>query len=172
LTFNVQVPEIGDVQPGYWENLTLQYVFDQWTETDPAKGSDLIDDTNRETVRFRVGFPDTSQSYEIVVLRIATDPTQAFVGGGRLELQTTLEFTTRMKRIDRDKPDLQLLRMELELMRIIMSYSQIFPRGITGIKDIRYGGNSMLYSATDTWAKADWRSVTRAYLIWEIAVTV
>lgn len=172
MSASLSIPELGTPQIGEWDKTILDYIFANWTETTPQKGSALIDPTNKETVRFRVGFPDEHQAYEITVLQTETIPTSGLNAGQRIELQTTLEFTLRMKRIDRDKPDLQLLKMELEIMRIALAYSGIFPRGITGIKELRWGGMTRIYGiGLDTWAKTDWRSLVRLLLIWEIQVT-
>lgn len=166
----LSIPELGTTQDFEWDKKVLDYVFDKWAETDPAKGSALIDDSDKAKLRFRVGFPDTNQSYEITVLQTETVPTGWSNGASRAELNTTLEFTLRMKRINRDKPDLQLLKMEMELMRIAMVYSKTFPRGITGAKDLMWGGMSRQYTGTETFAKSDWRSIARIIILWEIQV--
>lgn len=164
------VPEIAGVQSFEWDKLVLDYLFATWTQTDPAKGSALIDPLDKEKLRFRVGFPDTNQSYEITALETDTIPTDFTNAMRRFGLQTTVDLTLRMKRLDRDKPNLQLLKMELEVMRIAMDYVNQSPQPILGIKELRWMGKSRQYNPADTWAKSDWRSIVRLNLIWEIQI--
>lgn len=150
-----------------FEDLLIQYVYDKWTETDPAKGTAMQPDPIAEpdTIGFRSGFPDYFRPYEITAIQTVTIPLEGEQTTGKTTFgfTTTVQFLLRMKRLQRDaiEVDKQLENMESEIERIVQHYKG-YPGEIAGILDIDFDHpNSVqrIYDATDNYAKSDWRSV-------------
>ena len=158
------------------EKMIMNYVFQEWSISDPAKGSDLIDDSDPSFVRFRIGLPDFTHAYEITFLQTVTAIEPMGIGKDRFLYTTVVEALIRMRRLP--KPfgqtgdvgvgiDPQLGNMERELQRIFRHYP---PNAITGIKDIYSNGpnaQQRIYKANDNWMKSDWRSVIRCSVWYE-----
>ena len=163
------VPELGTDFTQDFEDIIIQYIFDKWTETDPAKGSQMQTDYESEpdTISFKPGFPDFFRPYECAIVQTRTTPLEKI--DGKWVFTTGLDIMLRMKRIERDAIDVdpELENMEIELQRIIESY---VPNEITGIKDLVYDDNvsaERVYNARDSWAKTDWRSIVHIKVFFE-----
>jgi len=171
LTPSIQITDIAAEQSDDWDRLVLDYIFDNWTLTNPAKGSTWIDQSNPRFVRFRLGFPDYSHAYEINVLETDTIPDLSQGGHGyRYWMQTTILIGIRMERLDPDRPDPQLGLMEREIQRLAMTYITFASPPIAGAKVVTWGGQSRIYNGTDDWAKSDWRSESRINITYEKTV--
>ena len=171
MTPSITIPEIATEQTDDWDKLVLTYLFTNWAETNPAKGTTPIDNTDEKYVRFRLGFPDYTHAYEINVLETdtLTDPTRGG-HGFRYWMQTTLLIGIRMKRLDRDRADPQLGKMEREIQRLAMTYITFATQQIPGVKTMQWEGQSRVYNATDTYAKSDWRTEARISITYEKTV--
>ena len=165
----IAIPETAQEQSDDWDKLVLAYLFDNWTLTNPAKGSAQIDNSDNSFVRFRLGFPDFTHAYEINILETDTQ-VQVMNHGWRYWFQTTLLIGIRMKRIARDRPDPQLGFMEREIHRLAMTYITFATQQIPGVKEMNYVGQSRIYNATDTYAKSDWRTEARITITYEKTV--
>jgi hypothetical protein len=169
MTPSITIPEIATEQTGDWDKLVLAYLFANWTQTNPAKGSAQIDNSDEKFVRFRLGFPDYTHAYEINILETDTQP-QIMGHGYRYWMQTTLLIGIRMKRLDRDRADPQLGFMEREIQRLAMTYITFATQQIPGVKEMNWGGQSRIYNASDNYAKSDWRTEARITITYEKTV--
>jgi len=169
LTATIAIPETANEQTDDWDKLVLDYIFDNWVLTDPAKGSTPIDQSNPRFVRFRLGFPDYSHAYEINVLETETQ-TQPMNHSWRYWMQTTLLIGIRMERLDPDRPDAQLGKMEREIQRLAMTYITFATQQIAGVKEMNWAGQTRIYNGTDEWQKSDWRSEARINITYEKTV--
>ena len=166
----IAIPETpGLDQSGDWDKLVLTYLFNNWTLTNPAKGTTMIDQSNPRLVRFRLGFPDYSHAYEINIIETETQTT-VMNHGWRYWMQTTLVIGIRMERLDPDRPDPQLGLMEREIQRLAMTYITFATQQIPGVKEMNWGGQARVYNGTDNWAKSDWRSEARINITYEKTV--
>lgn len=162
---SIVVPELGTDFEDDYEEMMIQYLYDNWSITDPAKPPDR--EAQNVPFKFHVGFFDFNRPYEIVALPTTTIPTEIGDNGRRYQLYTTIEIGVRMKRLARNKPDPQIKNMEKEVKRIIMYYVNV--KDIQGIKNLIFAGQDRIYDATDDYAKSDWRSVTRVNMYYENA---
>ena len=144
-------------------------MYDNWAETNPAKGTVLKPDYESEPDRisFKPGFPDFFRPYECAIVQTRTTPLEKM--GGFWVFTTGLDVMVRMKRIEKDgiAYDIQLENMEKEVQRIVENY---IPNEILGIKDIIYDDNvstEKVYGARDTWAKSDWRTVIHIKIFYQ-----
>jgi hypothetical protein len=169
MTATIAIPETAAEQTDDWDRLVLAYLFANWTLTNPAKGSTMIDHSNTRLVRFRLGFPDYSSAYEINILETDTVP-QPMNHGWRYWMQTTLLIGIGMERLDADRPDLQLGLMEREIQRLAMTYITFATQQIPGVKEMNWGGQSRIYSGNDSWAKSQWRTDARINITYEKTV--
>ena len=165
------VPEIGTDFTEDFEDLVIQHIFDEWTETNPGKGAALKPDTTTENdkISFKTGFPEYSRPYECCVIKTSTEVLEQFSGKSRFAFLTGLDIMLRMKRLNRDAPaaDPQLENMEREVMRIMTTYKH---NDILGIKDLVFKNPDSVvrvYNATDSWATSDWRSLVRIQVFYE-----
>ena len=153
------VPELSSTDfTSDFDELVRAYLYSKYSLTDPLKtGTDI---------KFKVGFFDYKLPYEIAILEQDTDPPQYPNGRRRAYTQTTMEIHIRMKRLARSETEIspQLGYMEREIQRILMQYRT---GDIAGIKDLYWAGGARNYSAGDSYAQTDWRSMVRARLIYE-----
>ena len=163
------VPELGTDFSEDFEDIIIQYIFDNWTATEPEKGSQMKTDYESEpdTISFKAGFPDYFRPYECAIIQTRTEPIEKI--NGKWVFTTGLDIMLRMKRIERDaiEVDPQLENMEMEIQRIVEAYQ---PNEITGIKDIIYDDNisaERVYNGRDNWAKSDWRSIVHIKVFYE-----
>lgn len=166
------VPEIGADFSTDFEDLLIAYIFNNWTETNPAKGSSMQPDYESEpnTVSFKSGFPDYFRPYECAVVQTRTEliPSETF-SKSKFVFFTICDVMLRMKRLQRDaiETDPQLENMETEIERIIQHYQY---NDIPGIKELSFSfpdSTARVYNASDNYAKVDWRSVIRVKLFYE-----
>jgi hypothetical protein len=164
-----QVPELGADFSQDFEDIIIQYVYDQWSISNPGKGATMRPNTETEPdkVHFKPGFPDFFVPYEIAMVQTRTTPLEKI--GGKFVFSTGLDTMIRMKRIERDgiAEDIQLENMEVEVQRIIEHY---IPNSIVGIKDLIYDDNistEKVYRARDSYAKSDWRTVVHIKVFYE-----
>jgi len=163
------VPELGTDFTQDFEDIIIQYIYDNWQETDPAKGALSKPDyeSDPDKVSFKAGFPDFFRPYEVAIVQTRTTPLEKI--NGKWMFTTGLDCMVRMKRIERDgiAEDIQLENMEAEVQRIVENY---IPNSIVGIKDLIYDDNistEKIYGARDTWAKSDWRTVVHIKVFYE-----
>ena len=146
--------------PDDFDEMLRAYIYSKYSLTDPLKtGTDI---------KFKVGFFDYKLPYEIAILQRQTDPPQFLNGRRRIFTHTTMEIHIRMKRLARSETEIspQLGRMEREIERIAMQYRNT---DILGIKDIILAGGERIYTANDSYANSDWRSMIRVRLQYEKA---
>jgi hypothetical protein len=165
------VPELGTDFSDDFEDMVISYIFDKWTETNPAKGVNAQPDTTTEpsAISFKSGFPDFFRPYECVCVQTRTEVIEQFSGKSRFVFTTGLDIMLRMKRLNRDSPEVdpQLDNMEREIIRIMVHYKH---NDILGIKDLLFSSPdsvSRVYDATDNYAKSDWRSIVRIKAFYE-----
>ena len=163
-------PEIGTDFTQDFEDLIIQYFYDKWQETDPAKGSTMKPDYESEpnTLSFKPAFPDYFRPYEICCVQTRTELIQQF-NKGRFVFTTGLDVMLRMKRLDRDaiEVDPQLDKMEIEVERIVTRYRDC---DIPGIKDLSFDpvtSVERVYNGSDSYMKSDWRSIVRIKAFYE-----
>ena len=160
------VPELGTDFSSDFEDTIIDYIYDKWSISDPAK--DVTAQTeNGEMVSFKAGFPDYFRPYEICCVQTRTELLEKI--NGKFVFTTGLDIMARMKRLERDAIDVdpQLENMENELQRIIENY---IPNEIVGIKDLVYSENisaERVYNARDSYAKSDWRSIIHIKVMYE-----
>ena len=165
------VPEIGADFTSDFEDLVIAYIYDKWTETNPAKGANPQPDTVTEVdkISFKAGFPDYFRTYECCCIQTRTEVIEQYSGKSRFVFTTALDIMLRMKRLNRDaiESDPQLENMEREIMRIVSHYKH---NDILGIKDLLFNlpeTSTRVYDARDTYAKSDWRSIFRIKCFYE-----
>jgi hypothetical protein len=165
------VPELNADFSNDFEDMVIAYIFTKWQETDPAKGANPQPDTATETnaISFKPGFPDYFRNYECCCVQTLTQVIEQYSGKSRFVFTTDLDVMLRMKRIERDaaSADPQLDNMEREIIRIMTHYRH---NDIPGIKDLLFGSPDSLirvYNATDSYAKADWRSIVKVKVFYE-----
>jgi len=163
------VPELNADFSQDFEDIIIQYMYDNWLETNPAKGTVLKPNNEIEPdkVSFKPGFPDFFKPYEVAIVQTRTTPLEKI--GGKWMFVTGLDVMVRMKRIEKDgiAYDIQLENMEREVQRIVENY---IPNSIVGIKDLIYDdtvSTEKVYGARDTWAKSDWRTVVHIKVFYE-----
>lgn len=169
MTASIAIPETAAPQSGDWDKLVLDYIFTNWTLTNPPKGTTMIDELDTHFVRFRLGFPDYTSAYEINILETETIPT-ILNHGWRYWMQTTLLIGIRMERLDPDRPDPQLGLMEREIQRLAMTYITFATQQIPGVKEMNWGGQQRVYNGNDEWNKSDWRSEAKITITYENTV--
>jgi len=165
MVINLIVPELGTDFTVDFEDTIIQYIYDKWSINNPAK--DVVLHTDEpEKIRFKAGFPDVSFPYEICCVQTRTEPIEKI--NAKWVFTTKLDILTRMQRLDRTaiETEPQLENMEGEVQRIIEHY---IPNEIVGIKDLVYDSPSTerIYGSSDTFAKSDWRSITKIKVFYE-----
>ena len=168
-----QVPEISADFSEDFEDLLVNYLWNNWSITNPEKGASMKPNTTTETnkVSFNAGFPDYHRTYNVSCLQTITVPTEVFSGKSRYQFNTTVLVQLRMKRIERDAiaVDPQLGNMEREVERLVVQY-KTDPQDIPGVKDLLFDNPitiQRIYDARDNFAKADWRSVVAIKMYYE-----
>jgi len=163
------VPELNADFSQDFEDIIIQYIYDNWQATNPAKGTVLKPDYESEPdkISFKPGFPDFFRPYECAIVQTRTTPLEKI--GGKWMFVTGLDVMVRMKRIERNgiAEDIQLENMEREVQRITEHY---VPNSIVGIKDLIYDDNvstEKVYGARDSFAKSDWRCVIHIKVFYE-----
>jgi len=166
------VPELGTDFSVDFEDLLIQYFYDKWTETNPAKGSTMKPDTELEPncISFKPAFPDYFRPYEVCIVQTITQIIEQF-SKSKFVFTTDLDVMLRMKQLDRDaiETDPQLEKMEIEIARICQFYKGD-PQDIPGIKDIDFQFPDSIvrvYDGGDSYAKSDWRSVVKIKILYE-----
>jgi hypothetical protein len=159
----VIIPELGTEFGPDYEEILIQYIYDNWSISDPPKPAAM--EAQNEDFKLHVGFFDFNRPYEVVALQTTSIPSEVGDNGRRYQIYTTVEIGVRMRRLAKNKPDPQLKEMEREIKRIVMSYVNM--KDITGIKNMVWTGQERIYGATDDHAKSDWRSVVRVNLQYE-----
>ena len=164
-----QVPELQADFTQDFEDIIIQFIYDKWTVTDPAKGSQMQTDYESEpnTVSFKPGFPDFFRPYEVACVQTRTEPIEKM--GGKWIFTTGLDLMVRMKRIERDgiAEDIQLESMEVEIQRIVEDY---IPNEIPGIMDMIYDdgiSTEKVYGSRDSYAKSDWRTIVHIKVFYQ-----
>ena len=166
------VPELGGADFSEdFEDMVINYIYEKWQETDPAKGSQMKPDTELEPgkLSFKSGFPDFFRAYECCCVQTRTQIIDQYTGKSRFLFTTDMDIMLRMKRLNRDaiESDPQLDNMEREIVRIATHYKH---NDIPGIKDLPFVSPESVirvYNATDTYAKSDWRSIVRIQCFYE-----
>ena len=163
------VPELNADFTQDFEDIIIQYIYDNWSITNPAKGAlpHTNTDTEPDRVSFKAGFPDFFRPYEVAIVQTRTTPLEKI--NSIWTFTTGLDVMIRMKRIEKDgiAYDIQLENMEVEVQRIVEHY---IPNSILGIKDLIYDDNvstEKVYRARDTWAKSDWRTVVHIKVFYQ-----
>jgi hypothetical protein len=159
----VVVPELGEDFEDDYEEILIDYIFDNWSISDPVKPAEK--ETLGAPIKFHVGFFDFNRPYEIVALQGQSIPTEILDNGRRYEIVTNVEVGIRMRRLSKNKPDPQLKNMEKEVKRIVMDYVNL--KDIAGIKNMLWNGQERVYQGNDDYAKSDWRSIVRINLQYE-----
>lgn len=159
----VVVPELNTDFEFDYEEILIQYIYDNWSISDPPKPSAM--EAQGEPLKFSVGFFDFNRPYNIVAIQTTTVPNEVGDNGRRYQIFTTVEMGIRMRRLAKNKVDPQLKNMEREVKRIVMDYVNL--HDITGIKQMLWAGQERIYGAGDDYAKSDWRSVVRVNLYYE-----
>jgi len=162
------VPQLGTDFPDDFEDVIIQYVYDKWNISNPAKGSTLKPDytIQPDTVSFKPGFPDLNRPYEVCCIQTITMPIEKI--NGKWTFTTGLEFLIRMKRIERAaiEVDPQLENMEGEIQRIVESY---VPNEIPGYMDLVYDkpATKRMYGPKASWAKSDWLTIIKIKVFYQ-----
>ena len=180
MTIQWLVPDLNADFSEDFEDLLIDYIYQKWSITDPAKGTTMRPDnlTEPDRVSFHAGFPDYHRPYEITTLKTVTGPTEPpELGKSRFFFATTVLVSLRMKRIERDtiEVDPQLGNMEREVERLVATYHPHDPQDIPGIKDLYFDFPltvQRIYDARDNYAKSDWRSVISIKMFYEKQVLV
>lgn len=171
------VPELGNnyfSEP--FENMLIQYIFDQWSISAPEKPDEMQAADN--DIVFRPGYLAEQPTYQILTVQRETNPTSdpLMIGPTALTLMTTVEVMIRMRRLananaDPDEPvfgiDPEYWNMEQEVLRIVGQYGKV-PQDIPGIKNLIFLGMGRLDDPNPTWAKSEWRTVMRVGMWYEV----
>ena len=170
--------ELGsDFDP--YENLILNYIYDEWTLEDPPKPDTMQeydpDDVNK--VIFKVGFPSGNRAYQITALRLYTRKIQNLQLNKNWLFEIAIKINIKCKRLSRLDSEtnaptgipIQLWNMEEEVERILGQYQ---PNDIVGAFTLEYNQNEREYFADDNFMKSDWSSNTIALLQVEKMTTI
>lgn len=158
-----------------FEDLLINYLFTQWSISNPAKG--LTTTSLTDKVNFRPGFPNYATNYEVLCLQTSTrvadrnDPYS-------WHFFTQMEIRMIAKERTRDNIAPQLGNMEREIERIINTYPH---NAINGIQDIifisrqrdyghlsrniataigsKQGSRATASAVSASWATSSWESV-------------
>ena len=166
MSIDWQVPELGTDFSQDFEDIIIQYIFDNWSISLPAKDTGMQPDES-DKVQFKAGFSDFSQPYEVCCVQTRTEPLEKI--DGKFVFTTGLDIMVRMQRIERDAIDFEpeLENMEAEVQRIVEDY---VPNTIVGIKDLIYQESpsvERVYNARDSFARSDWRSIIHIKVFYE-----
>ena len=176
--YQVPAPVSADFSQDF-EDLVLQYLYNQWSISNPAKdplGKTGVDGTK---VQFRPGFPDYVKPFQVLCLQTSTrvadrnDP-HSWHFFTQLEIRIIRAFE-----FQRDNVAVELGNMEREVERIINTYTT---NAIPGISDIIYlsrqrdygnlsrttatakrtsgGLGQGVVNSSASWATTTWESVT------------
>ena len=171
-------PDIGPTsyftQP--FENLLIQYIYNEWSIANPAKPAEM--QGADQDMTFRPGYLAEQPTYQILTVQRETNPIgdPLMIGQTALSLLTTVEVMIRMRRLipanaDPDEPifgiDPQYWNMEQEVLRIVGQYDKN-PQDIAGIKNLIFLGMNRLDDPNPTWAKSEWRTVMRVGMWYEV----
>ena len=161
------IPELDADFDYDFEDRIIEYIYDNWSISDPAKDLTNPHPETGENICFRAGFPDFNVPYEVCCVQTRTLLLEKI--DGVHVFTTALDIMIRMKRLNRDAIDVepQLENMENEVQRIIENYES---QDITGIKDLVYDENpsvQRVYNGRDSYAKSDWRSIVRIKVFYQ-----
>lgn len=127
-----------------FEDLVLQYLYNEWSISDPAKPAAM--QGNNQDLEFRPGFRRNRPAYQVLCIQTDTPPPEdQEVSRRSWKFMTSLEITIVVRRINRDNIDPQLGNMEREVQRIISQYRK---DDIPGIVDMFYRGQARVYEDT------------------------
>ena len=176
-----QVPQLSSDFLVDFEDLVIQYLFDEWSIANPGKGATKTN-TDGSKVQFRPGFPDYSKPFEVLALQTSTtvrDRNDAYSWHMFTQIEVRI---VRAYEIQRDNVSPELGNMEREVERIINEYNI---DDINGIHDIIFMGRQRDYgnlsrntatarrnilgagaalASSVSWANSTWESVTLAEL--------
>ena len=161
------VPELDADFDYDFEDKIIEYIYNKWQSSDPAKDPSDPHPETGENICFRAGFPDFNVPYEVCCVQTRTVLLEKI--DGKHAFSTGLDIMCRMKRLNRDAIDIepQLENMENEVQRIVENYE---PNEILGIKDLVYDENpsaQRVYNARDSFMKSDWRSIIRIKVFYQ-----
>lgn len=172
-----QVPVLAADFTTDFEDLMLNYLYSQWSISNPAKDPTGKTGIDGSKVQFRPGFPDYSKPFEVLCLQTNTrvaDLNDPFSWHFFTQLEIRI---VRAYEAQRDNIAPELGNMEREVEKIINTYT---PNAINGIQDIifrgrqrDYGnlarttatakrnlkGSAGLVSSAGSWSTSTWESV-------------
>lgn len=125
-----------------FEDLVLQFLYNQWSISNPAKDTTGKTGVDGSKVQFRPGFPDYSKPFEVLCLQTNTrvaDLNDPFSWHFFTQIEIRI---VRAYEAQRDNIAPELGNMEREVERIINTYT---PNAINGIQDIIYHGRQRDY---------------------------
>ena len=172
------VPELGNnyfTEP--FENMLIQYIYDEWSISDPQKGASM--QTSESDIVFRPGYLAEQPTYQVLAIQRETQNTTEnplMLGVSAWLLLTVCEVLVRMKRLvsanaDEDEMQLgidpQLWNMEQEVLRIVGQYGKR-PADIPGIKNLIYLSHQRLDEPNPSWSKSEWRTLFRIGMLYEV----
>ena len=147
------------------EDMMIDYIFNKWSITNPAKGATKRDNTNRNFIKFHTGYFDYMKAYEIAITSERTDPVlpRKSMGGRQNEFITRLNIQVRMNRLPTSPENIgdELGNMEREIGRIVRNYR---PNEVLGIEKFYIPESFRLTSLFNEYAPSNWTSNCYAYV--------
>jgi len=161
------VTEIGQDFQTDFEDMFLPYIFTKWAIFDPAKGSQQIDNSDNNFVRFHTGHLDYRNAYELSILsgRTTYDYSKE-IGGHLVFCITNLTIFLRMRRLTTSPNwiNIQLGNMEREITRIIRHFK---PYDVPGIKDWYYDDSQRLPQRNNEFSASNWECEVYSKITYE-----